>query len=63
MERLRLAAASTLPTPEEEEAWRLFVQEAFPEFRVSYDSLSCSIACHTGIGAVGVGLSVIQRPE
>ena len=63
MERLRLAAASTLTTPEEEEAWRLFVQEAYPECRVSYDPLSCSIACHTGIGAVGVGLSVIQRPE
>lgn len=62
-ECLRLAAASTLTTPEEEEAWRMTVQEAFPEFQVTYDPLSCSIACHTGIGAVGVGLSAVQRSE
>ena len=62
-ERMRLAAASTLSTKEEEDAWRMFIQEAFPEYQVTYDPLSCSIACHTGIGAVGVGLSVIQRSE
>lgn len=60
-ERLHIAAASTLTTPEEEESWRSTVQEAFPDFEVSYDPLSCSIACHTGVGAVGVGISVIQR--
>ena len=63
LERLHLAAASTLPTKEEEEAWRQFVQDAFPEYQVTYDPLSCSIACHTGIGAVGVGLSMIQRSK
>ncbi len=63
IERLRIAAASTLTDPAEEEAWRMTVQEAFPDFHVTYDPLSCSIACHTGIGAVGVGLSAVQRPE
>ncbi len=63
IERLRIAAASSLTDPAEEEAWRMTVQEAFPDFHVTYDPLSCSIACHTGIGAVGVGLSAVQRPE
>ena len=58
---LRLATASTLETPEEAENWRQQVQAAFPEFDVTYDPLSCSIACHTGIGAVGAGLSRVQR--
>ena len=60
---IHLATASTLETPEEAEAWRLMVQEAFPQFQVSYDPLSCSIACHTGMGAVGVGMSRVQRAE
>ncbi len=58
---LRLATASTLENPEEAENWRQQVQAAFPEFDVTYDPLSCSIACHTGIGAVGAGLSRVQR--
>lgn len=60
---IHLATASTLETPEEAEAWRLMVQEAFPQFQVSYDPLSCSIACHTGMGAVGVGMSRVQRAD
>ena len=60
---LRLATASTLESAEDAEAWRKMVQEAFPEFEVTYDPLSCSIACHTGIGAVGAGLSRVQRAD
>lgn len=58
---LHLATASTLPTAAEAEEWRKTVQAAFPQFEVGYDPLSCSIACHTGMGAVGAGLSRIQR--
>ena len=58
---LHLATASTLPDPAAAEEWRQQVQAAFPEFDVSYDPLSCSIACHTGMGAVGAGLSRITR--
>ena len=32
------------------------VQEAFPEFHVTYDPLSCSIACHVGVDAIGIGI-------
>ncbi len=60
---IRLATASTLESPEEAETWRLMVQEAFPQFQVTYDPLSCSIACHTGMGAVGVGMSRVQRAD
>ncbi len=60
---IRLATASTLESPEEAETWRLMVQEAFPQFQVTYDPLSCSIACHTGMGAVGAGMSRVQRVD
>ncbi|MBP0973344.1 MAG: DegV family protein [Oscillospiraceae bacterium] len=58
-QKLRIATAGTLETGEEAEAWRSMVQESFPAFDVIYDPLSCSIACHTGIGAVGVGISQV----
>lgn len=61
LSELHLATASTLPTAEEAEEWRSTVQNAFPEMEVSYDPLSCSIACHTGMGAIGAGLSRIER--
>lgn len=54
---VRIATAGTFETPEESEAWRSAVQEAFPDYAVIYDPLSCSIACHTGMGAVGLGIS------
>ena len=60
-EWIRIATASSLTTAAEEEEWRSMVQAAFPDFDVMYSPLSCSIVCHTGIGAVGVGVSVIQR--
>lgn len=58
---LQISTASTLPNAEDAEAWCCMVQEAFPQFEIGYDPLSCSIACHTGIGAVGVGISRIDR--
>ncbi|MBR3631221.1 MAG: DegV family protein [Oscillospiraceae bacterium] len=57
--QIRIATAGTLETAEDAEAWRSFVQESFPTYEVIYDPLSCSIACHTGMGAVGVGISRI----
>ncbi len=56
---LRIATAGTLDSAEEAEAWRSMVQESFPDYEVIYDPLSCSIACHTGMGAVGVGISKV----
>ncbi len=58
-EKLRIGAAGTLETPEEIEHWLGLVQAAFPKSQTYYDPLSCSIACHVGIGAAGMGVSVI----
>ncbi len=44
-------------TPEEGEAWRQTVQAAFPDHPVTADVLSLVIACHTGLGAFGIGLA------
>ena len=44
-------------TPEEGEAWRQTVQAAFPDRPVTADVLSLVIACHTGLGAFGIGLA------
>lgn len=55
-EHLRVSTAGTFETAEDEESWRAQVQEAFPQFRVEYDKLSCSIACHTGIGSLGIAV-------
>lgn len=42
--------------PENGELWRVELQKAFPEFRIEKDPLPISIACHTGDGALGVGI-------
>lgn len=60
-ERIRVATAGTIEDPADAETWRLAVQEAFPEYEVYYMPLSCSIACHTGIGAVGIGMIVVEE--
>ena len=59
-ENLRIAAAGTFEDIEDTYRWRNQVQEAFPDFDVYYDPLSCSIACHVGMNAVGIGISKIE---
>ena len=44
-------------TPEQGEAWRQTVQEAFPDHPVTADVLSLVIACHTGLNVFGIGLA------
>ncbi len=61
LERLRIGAAGTFETHEDAEQWRLLVRSAFPESPVSYTPLPCSIACHVGVGAIGIGVSVIEK--
>lgn len=41
---------------EQGELWRTELQRAFPDLRIEKDPLSVSIACHTGDGALGVGI-------
>ena len=38
------------------EQWRLTLQRAFPDLVIEKDPLPLSIACHTGEGALGVGI-------
>lgn len=59
-EKLRLSTAGTFENPEDIEAWTETMKDAFPKLDVGYMPLSCSIACHVGMGAAGVGLSVIE---
>ena len=56
---LRVATAGTFENHEDAEKWRQEVQNAFPDFKVEYDPLSCSIACHTGSGAVGIAVTKV----
>ena len=57
--RLRIATAGTFEKEEEAEAWRGLVQSEFPHASVYYVPLSCSIACHVGVGALGIGVSIL----
>ena len=38
------------------ELWQKKLQEAFPDLAIGKDPLSISVACHTGEGAMGVGI-------
>lgn len=58
-EKLVIATAGSFETKESEKQWQNLVQEAFPEFTVPYEPLSCSISSHTGANARG--LAVIAR--
>lgn len=60
-DRLQIATAGTFDKPENAEKWRSMVQDAFPESSVYYVPLSCSIACHVGVNAVGTAISVIAN--
>ena len=52
-----VGAAGSFLSENEKQNWLSMVQEAFPQADVWYDALSMSIACHTGPGAVGIGIS------
>ena len=58
-ERIRIGTAGTFENEEEGRKWQAYVQAAFPEADVYYVPLSCSIACHVGVNAVGIGATVI----
>lgn len=60
-DRLRIGTAGTFENKADATQWLLLVQTAFPETDVYYSPLSCSIACHVGINAAGIGVSVIAE--
>lgn len=55
--KVHLLAASSA-SPEETQAWIEEIQTAFPDMPVLCDDLSLGVSCHTGPGALGIGLSV-----
>lgn len=57
LSKLKVGAAGAGLTEEEIKAWKNAVVEAFPGAEVYYNPLSASIGCHTGPGAVGIGIS------
>ncbi len=42
--------------PENGELWRAELEKAFPGYHIEKDPLPISVACHTGDGALGVGM-------
>lgn len=59
--RLKIAATGTFEKEADAIRWQELVQSAFPDASVCYMPLSCSIACHVGIDATGIGVSVIDK--
>lgn len=55
---LHLMTASSA-SPEQTRAWVAEVEAAFPGMSVLSDDLSLGVCCHTGAGALGVGLSCV----
>ncbi|MBQ8954977.1 MAG: DegV family protein [Clostridia bacterium] len=61
MNDIRIGAAGTFEDPADALAWTERLRTAFPECAVYYQPLSCSIACHVGVNAVGLGISCISE--
>lgn len=59
--RLKIGAAGTLDKQEDIDLWVSSLRRAFPDISIYYDPLSCSIACHVGVGAIGLGVSVTEE--
>lgn len=57
---ITLMAASSA-SPEETSLWVEEIQEAFPGMAVMCDDLSLGVSCHTGRGALGIGIAA--RPK
>ena len=58
--QIRIGAAGTFENPDDAQRWAQQLAEAFPQYQVYYQPLSCSIACHVGIDAAGLGISCLQ---
>lgn len=56
--KLQVAVAGTLRRKEDIDHWIGLMEQAFPNQKVYYDLLPCSIATHTGPDAVGIGVYI-----
>ncbi|MGI6117747.1 MAG: DegV family protein [Bilifractor sp.] len=53
---LYIGAAGTFQHQEDADHWLATVRENFPDCNTFYDPLSCSIACHVSVDAIGIGI-------
>ena len=53
---LQIAVAGTLESEEQAQRWFQCVENEFPGMTLPYVHLPCSIACHVGMNAVGIGI-------
>ena len=60
-DRLQIATAGTFEKEEDAKRWVDLVQSAFPDHPVYHSPLSCSMACHVGINASGLGAIVTAK--
>lgn len=52
-----LGAAGTFSEKETEQEWIEMIRREFPEDKIRYDPLACSIGSHTGPGAFGMAIT------
>ena len=55
--RIYVGAAGTFADQADADRWFETVREHFPQYNTYYNDLSCSIACHVSVNAIGVGVS------
>ena len=60
-EDIYIGVASSCVDPEDAEKWMNMVREAMPDYRIFYNPLSLSVACHTGPNAYGIGISLTPK--
>ena len=56
-EQISIGAAGTFSNPEDADHWLEMIRSHFPDCITYYNDLSCSIACHVSVDAIGVGIS------
>lgn len=59
-DRIHIGAAGTFEKEEDAGWWLELVRETFPDMKVYYSPLSCSIASHVGVDAAGIGVCVVE---
>ena len=59
---LKLGMAETDMDEEEFLSWKEKYQKCFPDMEIVHYPLTMSIGCHTGAGALGVGVFRVHRP-
>ena len=56
-QRIWVGAAGTFAKKEDADNWLAVTRERFPQYNTYYNDLSCSIACHVSVDAIGMGVT------